>query len=196
MATARLKPTGKSVRRPQPTCRVCGETIEPGQDRYEWSFRYGGTYTQHASHGRPRPSETTQGNVSQLYAAQESVEDALAADSADYDGWRSGVEQALSDAAETAREVGSEYEAAAEPFGGQGPNQERYEACEQWADELDDAASNVADQQPEDVDELERDPAPTDEEREAHEQAVEQAASDARDEVTGLAENAIGELQL
>jgi hypothetical protein len=42
----------------------------------------------------------------------------------------------MEEAASTIREVASEYEEAAEPFGYSGENQERYEALDGWADEF------------------------------------------------------------
>lgn len=209
MARARLKHTGKALGRrgnppKQPTCRKCGEPIEPGEDRYEWSFRYGGTYTQHAHHGAPRLSETTQGSVSQLYAAQEAIDDALAADRADFTSWRDNVASALNDAADTADEMQQEYEAAAEPFGGAGPNQERAEACESWAEELRNAAEEVEGFEVEEVDEVEEltEPASHDD-RVAHEEAVDaydtavqDAEEAAQGEVESAAEGASGNLEL
>lgn len=159
MARARIKKTGTPRAGNAPfRCNKCGEPILKGQDRYEWSFRYGGTHTRHVSCGAPRQSETTQGNTSQLYAAQEDIDDALAQDAGDdFDSWKSGVVDALNQAAETARELGSEYEAAAEPFGGQGPNQERYEQCDEWADALESAAGDAEGEElDEDQDEDER----------------------------------------
>jgi len=163
MARARVKNTGKPrAGNDYHRCDKCGQSITEGQKRYEWSFRYGGTYTRHVSCGAPRQSETTQGNISQLYAAGEDVEDAVAVDEPtevdDFEGWRDGIAEALTQAAETARELGSEYEAAAEPFGGQGANQERYEACDGWADELEDAASTVSGVEVQPVDDPDDDP--------------------------------------
>lgn len=209
MARARLKNTGKALGkrgRPaqQPTCDKCGKPIEVGEQRYEWSFRYGGTYTRHASHGAPRQSETTQGSVSQLYAAQEAVSDALDADDTDYESWRSGVESALDEAADTADEMQSEYEAAAEPFGGQGPNQERADSCESWAEKLRDASSEVANVEVEEPDEIEElaDDADEDDKTE-HAEAIdkradelEEAVTAAKDEVRSTAEDAIYDLEL
>lgn len=194
MARARLKSTGKSTKRAQPRCIKCGETIEPGQNRYEWTFRYGGTRCQHATHGAPRRSETTQGNVSILYAAQESVEDVLAQDELDFDSWRSSVEGALENAADEADNLQGEYEAAAESFGGAGPNQERAEACESWSETLRDAAGEVGNVEIEEVEELGEDA--TDDEVDAYDDEVEQARSDAIDNVRSFAEDALYSLEL
>jgi hypothetical protein len=140
MARARLKNTGKALGkrgRPaqQPTCDKCGKPIEVGEQRYEWSFRYGGTYTRHAE---------------------------------------------------------------------QGPNQERAESCESWAEKLRDASSEVANVEvevPDEIEELDED-ADEDETTE-HQEALdkrddelEEAVTAAKDEVRSTAEDAIYDLEL
>lgn len=189
MARARIKHTGTPrVGNAHFRCDKCGKDIVKGQDRYEWSFRYGGTYTRHVACGAPRPSELTQGRVGELYAGQEAIDDALAADvsaattadGSDADGfesWRAGVVDALNQAAETARELGSEYETAAEAFGGAGENQERYEACDAWADQLEDAAGSA---ESEDVEE----PEPGNDEM-TMDEAIEDAMQRVRDHAEG-----------
>jgi hypothetical protein len=193
--------TLKTVRRPKGapphTCDRCHKPIEPGQNRYEWSFRYGGTYRRHTTCGYPRSSELTQSNKADLYAAQEAVEDALQNQPQsidDYPSWAEGVAQALSDAAEVARDTGSIYEQAAEPFGNQGENQERYEACEAWADELDNAAPDVEAIEPDlpERDDFEDD----DDGQDEYDQAVISAVEDACSEVENIATQAIGALEL
>lgn len=192
--------TYKTVNRPggaaPHTCDKCHQPIEPGQRRYEWKFRYGGTYRRHVACGRPRQSELTQSNLSTLYSAQEAIEDACENQPStveDFGAWRDEVEAALSNAAETARDTGAEYETAAEPFGNQGPNQDRYEACEAWADELDDAASDVQGTEP---DLPEREDFTGDDADDDYEQAVTDAVETAADEVSGRAQDASGTLEL
>lgn len=183
MARARLKMTGKAHKRPQPKCNKCGETIEPGQQRWEWSFRYGGTHTRHQDCGMPRASELTQGRVGELYAAQEAIEDAVGGDRSDFDSWKSDVEQALESAAETARELGEEYREAAEPFGGAGENADRADECESWADALDTAASDVQSVEIADVENEHEDDAKESDARENAIGEVEQLAQDASGEL-------------
>lgn len=209
MARARLLNTGKATKRPQPKCNKCGEVIEPGTRRWEWSFRYGGTYTRHENCGAPRPSELTQGMVGGLYAAQEAIEDAVglpcAEDSVEaFDAWKADVSQALSDAAEVARDLAGEYEAAAEPFGGEGENGERAESCNSWADALEDAASNVdsievdlsdVPDESED-DESEDDDSEDDGSEESREEKMSEAIENARGEVESAADDGSSSLEL
>lgn len=112
-------------------CSKCGADIEPGQDRYEWSFRYGGTYRRHVSCGMPRQSELTQSKMSGVYAATEGVEDL-------FGHWTDPEELtgALESAADEIQYVVDEYREAAEHFGGQGENAERADELERYADDL------------------------------------------------------------
>lgn len=147
MARAKLTQTQKARKGPQPVCTKCRQAIEPGQMRYSWSFFRGATLSRHQACGAPRPSELTQSNASELYAAQEAIQDALAARPVDdidsFNYWRDDIASMLDDASATARDVGEMYAEAAEPFGGQGDNQDRADACEDWASMLDDGSSNV-----------------------------------------------------
>jgi len=113
------------------TCDKCGEPILPGTRYYEWSFRYAGTRRRHSTCGYPRGSELTTSRLSEVYAAIEAVED-------ESSSWESedDARQSMEAAVDTVREVASEYEQAAESFGQAGPNQERYEALDEFADEL------------------------------------------------------------
>jgi hypothetical protein len=112
-------------------CSKCGNDILPGQSRYEWSFRYGGTYRRHVDCGYPKQSELTQSKMGQVYAATEALEDFMLGEFTVDD-----LQEALNQAAEEVRQVASEYEEAAEHFGNQGENQERYEALDAYADEI------------------------------------------------------------
>lgn len=210
MARARLVNTGRAHKRPQPTCDKCREVIEPGTQRYTWSFRYGGTYNRHEACGHPRPSELTQGAVGTLYAAQESVQDAMSFDGStvdDFDSWKSDVAQALNDAAEAAREQGGEYQTAADAFGGAGENQERYEACESWAEALETAAGEVEgievdlsdvpgedeDAEADKAEDADPDDSTDDDERDSR---LAEAIDSARQEVDSLADDAVSSLEL
>jgi len=118
-------------------CSACGQDILPGQERYEWSFRFGGTYRRHVTCGFPRPSELTQSKMAQVYAATEAVEDLFKEDVT-----LEEVQEALNTAAEEIEQVASEYEEAAQNFGQSGENQERYEALDSYADTIRSAADS------------------------------------------------------
>jgi hypothetical protein len=114
-------------------CGKCGDAINPGTVYYTWSFRYGGTHRRHFECGRPRPSELTQSRMSDVYAAQEAFQDL--GTEASYEDQAAAVQDLI----DTVTEVAGEYEAAAEPFGNSGENQERYEMLEGWVTDLEDA---------------------------------------------------------
>lgn len=114
------------------TCSKCGQDILPGQDRYEWSFRYGGTYRRHVACGMPRQSELTLSKMAQVYAAQEDVEDLLMKD----DWTEDDVRDALENAAAEVDTVVDEYREAAENFGGQGENADRADELESYSSDL------------------------------------------------------------
>lgn len=129
------------------TCGKCNKEIKPGDRYYTWSFRYGGTYLRHVSCGHPRQSELTQSKLSGVYAAQEDGQAAID----EWDGEEaSDIAQALNDAAEAAREVATEYEDGIQNMPDslqQGSvaeeMQEKADAINAWADELESAASDV-----------------------------------------------------
>lgn len=115
-------------------CSKCGNDILPGQERYEWSFRYGGTYRRHVTCGMPRQSELTQSKMGEVYAATEALEDLMSGEFT-----LSDLEEAVNQAADEIRQVASEYEEAAEHFGGQGENADRASDLEAYADEIEQA---------------------------------------------------------
>lgn len=122
----------KAARGKPYSCSTCGKEIEAGQSFLYWSFRYGGTRRIHKDHGYPRRSQLTQSAMGEVYSAVEGLEDTLAGDWA-FEDLESGVEEVK----EIADQVRSQYEEAAEHFGGQGENQERAEMLEQFIDALD-----------------------------------------------------------
>jgi hypothetical protein len=112
----------------------CGKDILPGQERYEWSFRYGGTRRQHVTCGYPKQSQLTQSKMGDIYASFEDL------------AWGDTAEALVADLEsieETAEQVRSEYEEAAENFGGQGPSQESAENIELWISSLQSARSDI-----------------------------------------------------
>lgn len=133
MARARLKTKNRGGKTGEYRCSGCSEPIVPGERYWEWSFRYGGTYRQHATHGMPRPSQLTQSNMSEVYAGIESVEDLIARDDWSTEDAVSAVEELRS----TVEEVAQGYRDAAEPFGDAGPHAERADELDSYADQLD-----------------------------------------------------------
>jgi hypothetical protein len=124
------------------SARICraseaagGPFIQPGQQYYSWSFRYGGTYYQHKGCGFPRPSQLTQSKISGVLAEVEAAEDALGLLTAE----DAGMDPAtiLDPVAEAATSAAEEYRAAAEEMGSAG---ERWDSVadelEAWTEEL------------------------------------------------------------
>lgn len=60
------------------TCNKCGKGIKPGQKYYQWQHRHAQPSRRHVECGYPRQSELCTGKMSGVYAAVESVEDAVA----------------------------------------------------------------------------------------------------------------------
>lgn len=118
-------------------CVRCSQPIEPGQQYMEWSFRYGGTYRQHAHHGSPRRSQLTQSKLGEVYAAVEGVEEQLSPAGGGR-GWEeaSDLEAMRDEVLEVVEQVATEYEEAAENFGGGGPNQEQADMVREFVDAL------------------------------------------------------------
>lgn len=152
MARAKLVPTGLSRKRGQPVCGRCGRKIQPGENRYEWFFRYGGRQVRCTEHP-PQPSELTNSeHLSALYAAQEQITDAISEGGEpttreELVDALAALKAAVESAADAAHDAADAYREAAEPFGGAGENGERADAAESFADELDNVDIN------EDVDE-------------------------------------------
>lgn len=144
--------------------------IKKGDTYYSWSFRYGGTYK---SKTYPKPSQLTQGKLSSAYAAQEDMESAVSAASTLED-----ITIAADDCANAIREVADEYQDSLDAMPTQeGPVaegiQEKIDALNEYADELESAASTASSNFPDDFDELDE------EEKEA-------ALEEAREEVLGV----------
>ena len=146
----------KSTRGAVYGCVKCSKPIVAGEQYHEWTFRYGGTRRQHATHGRPTRGQLTQGKLAALYDAQDAAAETIAgADNAD------DIAQALRDVQEVASEVAGEYREAAEAMGAAGTeNEERADTLDSYADELESEAGEIegetweaADEQDEDVEE-------------------------------------------
>lgn len=164
---------------------------------------------------------TANARLSTLYAAQESVEDVIRLDAGEYDFQQ--LAEALQGAAEEARGIGEEYEESASNVEDGFPNgspvideiREKVEACENWADALESAATDIEDaaQRVEEFDpdkcaecDEDRDHPvhqPDDEEKDKdadgfdHEfEEPEKPGEDEWNDAVGAAENALGELEL
>lgn len=130
----------KKAMKDQGTCGACGEPIVASQ-AYKWAkpgFR-GRKISRHEECRSFRPSELAGSPyISQLYAAQESIEDALAEWEPTAEGEVDDLTAALEEAAGEAREVAEAYEAAAEAMGDAGESmRDEYAApAEEWADAL------------------------------------------------------------
>jgi hypothetical protein len=144
MARATMKKKNKAGK-PYSCCR-CQEKIVAGQQYYEWSFRYGGTYRQHSTHGAPKQSQLTQSKMSGVYAAVESAEESICgADNP------SDIAQALNDCASEVENVRSEYEDGLQSLpqglqdagGPGGQTQEKIDALQEFQDSLESAASDI-----------------------------------------------------
>lgn len=142
-----LKTKNKGIKCETYPCRKCQEPIKAGEKYYEWKHRYAPPSRQHQTHGSPRQSELCTGKMSGVYAAQENVGDVI--DAARQSSDCSGLADALTEAAESVREVAQEYEdnRSNMPEGLQeGPTgsdmQEKAEALNEFADSLESAASD------------------------------------------------------
>jgi hypothetical protein len=123
----------KSSRGAVRTCGRCGREIKPGEQYYQWSFRFGGTRYNCADH-YPRASELTQSKMSGVYAAIEGAEDALPGASTVDE-----VNAIVQTTAEEIRAVSEEYNEAAEAMGAAGESsesRERADTLESAADQL------------------------------------------------------------
>ena len=138
-------------------CERCSQPIAKGEEYFQWAIkrqRGGVVKRQHVSHGSPRPSQLTESVMGQVYAAQESAQDAI-------DG--AGVPSDCKDALE---ELKSEIESIRDEFQSNLDNmpeglqqgdtgqliQERIEGLEEYESELESASGEIEDD-PEDSEE-------------------------------------------
>lgn len=119
--------------------------IKKGDSYYWWKFRYGG---KHCSLTRPRPSQLTQSEfLSTLFGIEESISDISVTDA---DGMQQLADE-LSSHAEEVRSLGCECSDKASNMENAFPSgsptidllNERSEACDRIADELETAASDA-----------------------------------------------------
>lgn len=145
----------------------------------------------------PRPSQMcTSGKLSTLYSAQENIEDALAGlDESDLAGSVETMTDILNSSAEEVRQVGEEYRESAQNiedgFGHRTSQcdeiEEKADNCDQIADSIEDAASQL--ESIEIPDELEDEPS------EDAKQDVIEAFQEKKDEYDEAIQNGIGELK-
>jgi hypothetical protein len=143
MARAHLKTKNKAGQ-PYNCCRCAGKIVA-GEKYYEWKFRYGGQYRQHASHGSPKQSQLTQSKMSGVYAAVETAEDNI--DQADC---AADIAAALNDCASGVGDVRDEYQSGIDnmPEGLQQgsvaqESQEKIDALQEFCDNLESVASEI-----------------------------------------------------
>lgn len=189
---------------PNRNCSRCGTEIKVG-DPYKWlalNTGYGSTRKNYCTSCTPRQSDMTSSDkLSQLYAAQENVEDAL-----DADGWtRDDIAQALRDAGEQAQGVAEEYTESAdnieEGFGHETQMseeiREKAESCEEWSSVLDAAADEVESaDDPDDDESLREDNEGNFDNEEELADAIEEERERRREAIRELATDAIYELML
>lgn len=119
-------------------CSRCPDPIKDGDQYYEWSFRYGGTYRQHVSHGSPKPSQLTQSKLSGAYAAVEAAEDAIAA-AESVDDLKAALEECAGEIDSVAEEYQDSFDSIPENLQQGGPAQEmqeKIEALQSFSEEL------------------------------------------------------------
>jgi hypothetical protein len=149
----------KSSRGKEVKCGRCGAIVQSGERYYAWSFRYGGAHYRCSLHP-PRQSELTQSKISGVLSALEAVQDVVADldNAGDFAEAKDAVRSVVEDMQTACEEAKSEYEEAAEHFGGQGENQERAEQMEQAYDELEDIVQSIEQVEIEDPDDPDDDP--------------------------------------
>jgi hypothetical protein len=130
--TARKNNAGKTLRCGR---AGCGEVIVPGEKYFFWEPRYGPKHVRCFRHF-PKQSETTTSKMAEVYAATEEAEEWAQSYDGDLDGDYSAQ---MSQVAEIVEQVKSEYEDAAEHFGGTGVNQEMADSLDEFLAEVENA---------------------------------------------------------
>lgn len=121
----------------------CGHEIQPGETYFKFEFRYGGFHFRCKDH-YPLRSELTQSKMAEVYAAIEDAETSIAQAEAVDD-----VNASVQTVGETVSSVASEYRDAAEAMGSAGgENEEKADALEGWAQELESWEADVSADEP------------------------------------------------
>jgi len=128
--------------RAERTCEKCRTTIPKGGEYRSWAhFRQKPHVVCMAPTCTPTKADLTGSEkLSRLYVAQETARAAVS-DA----GSPEEIAEALREAADIATEVADEYREAASAFGDQGPNAEKADEIEPWADDLQSAADDCDD---------------------------------------------------
>lgn len=129
-------------------CCKCSAPIKAGQQYYEWCFYRSTPTRKHVTCGTPRSSETTSSRMSGVYAAAEGVSDDVEAARKSLDV--SSLADTLRNAATDVDSVKDEYQDSWDNLGDNFQNgqpgeeiQEKIDALEQFAQELNDAADEI-----------------------------------------------------
>lgn len=174
----------KKAQKDQGACRRCGTEIKTG-DPYRWFANRIGRSSIRKNFCEkcvPRPSDlTTSDKLSQLYTAQEGLEDAIAAA-----GSVDDLACALREAAGEANEVAEAYRDSISNMpdslqqGSQADEmEEKASSCEEWAQNLEQAADEIEAMEPDEVDSEEED------EQEAALEALLESARTRADDAAG-----------
>jgi hypothetical protein len=135
----------KKARKDQGTCGKCGKAIKAG-DAYKWAKgRFGPRMVRCDSCAFRQSDLTSSDKLSQVYAAQEAAENAMAEWDPDD---ANEAKQILETLAETIREVAEEYQQSADSIRDNFAESPTADECEEkanelesWVDECEDAAS-------------------------------------------------------
>lgn len=126
--------------------RKDNSAVKAGEPYFWWKFRHGG---KHCSKTQPRPSQLTQSDkLSRAYAASERLDD-LCEDAINMD--KDSIVNDINEVAEEVRTISDEYNESADNmecvFTGGNPTidecREKADGLEGWADEIEQAASEV-----------------------------------------------------
>jgi hypothetical protein len=187
--------TVKKARKDQGTCPACGKEIKAG-DSYKWAKgRFTAKKVRCASCNFRQSDLTSSDKLSQVYAAQEGAEDAMAewSGSPDADDDGSEAKSIMETLAEAIREVAQEYQESADSIHENFSESSTADECEekaqeleQWADECEQVAEEAEFDEDDidfDEDDVDVEDCKDDEEREERiEKARQEKRTEARDQ--------------
>lgn len=174
-------------------CSGCNKPVEPGQQYYTWSRRFGGRgkgvdYYRHVSCGYPRPTQLSSAKTAVVEEAVQDVQKEMGEFHGGMNELVGGIAGMLSSVAETAREVAEEYRDGVNNM----PDSLQYsptaDAMNSTADELESWADNL-DSWEYDQAEFEWDPDPEDEDADR-----ESAEDEWRESVRSSADDILSEM--
>jgi predicted RNA-binding Zn-ribbon protein involved in translation (DUF1610 family) len=195
--------TVKKARKDQGTCPSCGKAIKAG-DAYKWAKgRYTAKKIRCESCAFRQSDLTSSDKLSQVYAAQEGAEDAMA----EWAGEEGEAQAIMENLAEAVREVANEYQESADNIHEHFSESEKADECEersqeleQWADECEqvgeeaefDADDIDFDEDDVDVEDCENDDERKERIEKAREEKVEEARTEWKDNLESAMSDAIG----